>query len=78
MYVSVLVLAGTVNCSPLEIATWIAADYGISDFIICAEKLAHAFKLLTTRKPVIDKVETDFSLVLLQCMCKAFNGMNCI
>ena len=75
MYVYALILAGTVNCSPLEIATWIAADHGIPDFIICAEKLAYAFKLLTNRKPLIDKVETDFSLVLLQCMCKAFNGM---
>lgn len=75
IYVYAVVLPGIQNCGPLEVATWIAANHGISDFIICAEKIAYTFRLFSSRQPVVDKIETDFNLVLLQCISKAFNGI---
>ncbi|XP_036138813.1 uncharacterized protein LOC118644403 [Monomorium pharaonis] len=75
IYNYALVLPGSNMHSPLPIAEFISSCHGVKDITIFLNLVCHYLKLMTTIRPIVDKVETDFSLALLQSVSISFNGM---
>ncbi|KYN26664.1 hypothetical protein ALC57_03964 [Trachymyrmex cornetzi] len=74
IFVYAAVVAGSTDYSPLDVTSFISSKHGVKDVSIFAEYLADTMRRLSTKKVVVDKIETDFSLVLMQSFCRAFNG----
>ncbi|KAJ8677391.1 hypothetical protein QAD02_013178 [Eretmocerus hayati] len=78
IYVYSLILPGYGVYPPLDIATFASSAHSTEDITIYLDKVVRNLKLLSSHRPVVDKVETDFSLPLLQALWRAFNGMSLI
>ncbi|KAJ8671599.1 hypothetical protein QAD02_002858 [Eretmocerus hayati] len=76
IYVYALILPGNGVYPPLEVATFASSSHTTEDVSICLDKVARNMKLVTTRRPVMDKLSLDFSLVLIQSASRSFNGMS--
>ncbi|KAJ8672282.1 hypothetical protein QAD02_003541 [Eretmocerus hayati] len=76
IYVYSLVMAGEGKYPPLEVSTFASSSHTTEDVCFWLDRVARNMKLLTTRRPVVDKLGTDCSLPLLQAASRAFNGMS--
>ncbi|XP_066590785.1 uncharacterized protein [Prorops nasuta] len=73
-----LVLGGSERYGPLPVAECLTDSHdilSITHFLNCFQ---HATKMITSKKVVINKVETDFSFALIQAAINAFNKINLI
>lgn len=68
------VLPGGRDYSPLVIAEFISSAHAVKDISIFTHMFAQNLLKLSTRRPIVDKIETDFSLALIQSNCLSFNG----
>lgn len=75
IYYYALIMPGNKkNVGPLPIAEFISAKHDVTAIQHFLDVFNQYLNKISTQK--INKVETDFSLALLQSACKAFNGMN--
>ncbi|KAJ8677398.1 hypothetical protein QAD02_013185 [Eretmocerus hayati] len=69
-----LVMAGESKYPPLEVSTFASSSHITEDVCFWLDRVARNMKLLTTRRPVVDKLGTDCSLPLLQAALRASKG----
>lgn len=75
IYYYALIMPGNKeNVGPLPIAELISAKHDVTAIQHFLDVFNYNLKKISAQK--INKLETDFSLALLQSACKAFNGMN--
>ena len=67
-------VAGEKDISPLEVAEALMSSHTETSITFFLKTFCDNLRLITTKK--IQKVETDFSLVLLKSSCTAFNQVN--
>lgn len=70
-----LVLPGGQDYSPLSVIDFISSEHGVKDVSTFLINLNDRLCRLTTRRPVIDTIGTDFRLCLFQSVSLSFNGM---
>ncbi|KAJ8677933.1 hypothetical protein QAD02_013720 [Eretmocerus hayati] len=75
IYIYSLVMSGEKVDSPFEVASFASSSHTREDILVFLDKVVRNLKLLTVRRPVVDKMEMDFSLPLIQAACRGFNGV---
>ena len=73
-----LILPGNGDVGQFPVAEFISSVHNIVHISHFLRMVASSLKKLSTRSPVIDKVETDFSLALIHSVVEGFNGISLI
>jgi len=76
VYLYSLILPGDSEKGPFPVAEFISSMHSVPYITLFLSLVDHALKKLSTRSIIIDKIETDFSLALLQSACLSFNKMS--
>jgi len=76
VYLYSLILPGDSEKGHFPVAEFISSMHSVPYITLFLSLVDHALKKLSTRSIIIDKIETDFSLALLQSACLSFNKMS--
>jgi len=71
-----LILPGSEEYGPMPFAEFISSVHSTLDIRQFLDIVCDCFTKITSHSPVIDKIETDFSLALLQSVSRAFNNIS--
>lgn len=74
IYYYALVLPGSYRYGPLPLLEFISEVHSVPYISRPLSVFNHSIQQMTSRNLVIDKIETDFSLALIQAALKAFNN----
>lgn len=69
------ILPGSKEYGPMPIAEFISSAHSVIDIRHFLDIVTDYLRKMTSYRPVIDKIETDFSLALLQSVSRSFNNV---
>lgn len=76
IYYYAMVLPGCENYTAIPVAEFISSEHKTVFINFFLSLFRDNMNRITSRHPVIDKIETDFSLALIQSALQTFNGMS--
>lgn len=71
-----LVISGDKNSVPIAPLEFITCGHDVYIIQHCLDTLVSSLQQITSTRPLVSQIETDFSKALLQADCKAFNNMD--
>lgn len=78
IYYYTIILPGRDDKGPFPVAEFISAAQSVPPLASFLLQLDYSLRLMSSRNPVIDKLESDFSLALLQAASLALNKLSLI
>ena len=76
LYYYALVLPGSADYGPMPVAEFLSDTHSVPQITWFLSSFNHAVHQITSRKVIIKKIETDFSLALIISVIKSFNSMS--